>query len=155
MHTPDLQNSTFHLDTLSRLQVTRYPTDDYRVGIQLHVDVVDGNGVRQAGRGDKAPEVGVALAIGRRGADQCQLTIRNLRRGRAESARRAGHFLDLVGATNLIPGPNSTEMTMHCGGERAGLAGLAVAGALAVFGPRKLHPAWLVLGAAILGALLR
>jgi len=25
------------------------------------------------------------------------------------------HFLDLIGATNLIPGPNSTEMTMHCG----------------------------------------
>ncbi len=39
------------------------------------------------------------------------------------------HFLDLVGATNLIPGPNSTEMTMHCGYERAGLPGLMVAGA--------------------------
>jgi chromate transporter len=39
------------------------------------------------------------------------------------------HFLDLVGATNLIPGPNSTEMTMHCGFERAGKAGLFVAGA--------------------------
>jgi chromate transporter len=39
------------------------------------------------------------------------------------------HFLDLVGATNLIPGPNSTEMTMHCGHERAGIAGLFVAGA--------------------------
>lgn len=38
------------------------------------------------------------------------------------------HFLDLVGATNLIPGPNSTEMTMHCGHERAGKAGLLVAG---------------------------
>ena len=38
------------------------------------------------------------------------------------------HFLDLVGATNLIPGPNSTEMTMHCGHERAGKAGLFVAG---------------------------
>lgn len=38
------------------------------------------------------------------------------------------HFLDLVGATNLIPGPNSTEMTMHCGHERAGKAGLVVAG---------------------------
>jgi len=38
------------------------------------------------------------------------------------------HFLDLVGATNLIPGPNSTEMTMHCGRERAGWAGLVVAG---------------------------
>jgi chromate transporter len=38
------------------------------------------------------------------------------------------HFLDLVGATNLIPGPNSTEMTMHCGHERAGFKGLVVAG---------------------------
>lgn len=38
------------------------------------------------------------------------------------------HFLDLVGATNLIPGPNSTEMTMHIGYERAGKLGLAVAG---------------------------
>ncbi len=38
------------------------------------------------------------------------------------------HFLDLMGATNLIPGPNSTEMTMHCGHERAGIAGLFVAG---------------------------
>lgn len=38
------------------------------------------------------------------------------------------HFLDLVGATNLIPGPNSTEMTMHCGYERAGWKGLVVAG---------------------------
>ncbi len=38
------------------------------------------------------------------------------------------HFLDLVGATNLIPGPNSTEMTMHIGYERGGVAGLFVAG---------------------------
>lgn len=43
------------------------------------------------------------------------------------------HFLDLVGATNLIPGPNSTEMTMHCGYERAGWAGLFVAGASFIF----------------------
>ena len=38
------------------------------------------------------------------------------------------HFLDLVGATNLIPGPNSTEMTMHCGHERGGAWGLFTAG---------------------------
>ncbi|MBB1286783.1 chromate efflux transporter [Flavisolibacter sp. BT320] len=38
------------------------------------------------------------------------------------------NFLDLVGATNLIPGPNSTEMTMHIGQERAGWKGLLVAG---------------------------
>ena len=37
-------------------------------------------------------------------------------------------FLDLVGATNLIPGPNSTEMTMHVGYHRAERPGLAVAG---------------------------
>lgn len=40
------------------------------------------------------------------------------------------HFLDLMGVTNLIPGPNSTEMTMHCGYERAGWKGLFVAGSL-------------------------
>ena len=39
------------------------------------------------------------------------------------------HFLDMMGATNLIPGPNSTEMTMHCGHARAGAAGMWVAGA--------------------------
>lgn len=38
------------------------------------------------------------------------------------------HFLDLVGATNLVPGPNSTEMSMHVGYERAGWRGLLVAG---------------------------
>ncbi|MEZ4702483.1 MAG: chromate efflux transporter [Rhodothermales bacterium] len=43
------------------------------------------------------------------------------------------HFLDLVGATNLIPGPNSTEMTMHIGYERAGWPGLFVAGASFIF----------------------
>jgi chromate transporter len=39
------------------------------------------------------------------------------------------HFLDLVGATNLIPGPNSTEMTMHTGYHRAGWRGLWLGGA--------------------------
>jgi chromate transporter len=37
-------------------------------------------------------------------------------------------FLDLLGATNLIPGPNSTEMAIHIGHARAGWAGLVVAG---------------------------
>ncbi|MDO3644861.1 chromate efflux transporter [Mucilaginibacter sp. L3T2-6] len=38
------------------------------------------------------------------------------------------HFLDLIGATNLIPGPNSTEMAIHIGHERAGWKGLITAG---------------------------
>jgi chromate transporter len=37
-------------------------------------------------------------------------------------------FLDLLGATNLIPGPNSTEMAIHIGLVRAGWRGLVVAG---------------------------
>jgi chromate transporter len=50
-----------------------------------------------------------------------------------EVVRRRGwltreEFLDLLGATNLIPGPNSTEMAIHIGARRAGFAGLLVAG---------------------------
>ena len=50
-----------------------------------------------------------------------------------EVVRRRGwmtreRFLDLLGATNLIPGPNSTEMAIHVGHERAGARGLVVAG---------------------------
>ncbi len=38
------------------------------------------------------------------------------------------YFLDMVGATNLVPGPNSTQMTMHCGHVHAGWMGLIVGG---------------------------
>lgn len=37
-------------------------------------------------------------------------------------------FVDMLGVTNLIPGPNSTELTMHLGAERAGYRGLWLAG---------------------------
>jgi chromate transporter len=51
-----------------------------------------------------------------------------------EVVRRRGwltreEFLDLLGATNLIPGPNSTELAIHVGYRRAGWPGLLVAGA--------------------------
>jgi chromate transporter len=38
-------------------------------------------------------------------------------------------FLDLLGATNLIPGPNSTELAIHIGYQRGGWPGLLIAGA--------------------------
>ena len=37
-------------------------------------------------------------------------------------------FLDLLGATNIIPGPNSTEMAIHIGFLQAGWLGLITAG---------------------------
>jgi chromate transporter len=37
-------------------------------------------------------------------------------------------FLDLLGMANLVPGPNSTEMAIHIGHQRAGFPGLIVAG---------------------------
>lgn len=40
----------------------------------------------------------------------------------------AEQFLDLVSAANLIPGPNSTELVIHIGLQRAGYAGMLVAG---------------------------
>jgi chromate transporter len=50
-----------------------------------------------------------------------------------EVVRRRGwltrdEFLDYLGATNLIPGPNSTELAIHIGRARAGWPGLLVAG---------------------------
>ena len=50
-----------------------------------------------------------------------------------ECVRRRGwltreQFLDVLGASNLIPGPTSTELAMHVGYHRAGWAGLVVAG---------------------------
>lgn len=50
-------------------------------------------------------------------------------------------FLDLLGATNLIPGPNSTEMAIHVGWARRRWAGLAVAGLAFIL------PATLITGA--------
>ncbi len=57
----------------------------------------------------------------------------------AEIVRRrawlpADEFLDLLGVTNLIPGPNSTEMAMALGHRRAGWRGL-IAGGLAFIVP--------------------
>jgi chromate transporter len=51
-----------------------------------------------------------------------------------EVVRRRGwisraELLDLVGATQLVPGPNSTELAIHLGLRRAGWPGFLVAGA--------------------------
>ncbi len=50
-----------------------------------------------------------------------------------EFVRRRGwvshaDFLDMLGASNLVPGPSSTEMAIHIGHQRGGWRGLVVAG---------------------------
>lgn len=61
-------------------------------------------------------------------------------------------FLDLLGATNLIPGPNSTEMAIHLGFTRAGWLGL-VAGGVGFVLPAMLIVLALAWGYARWGAL--
>src|SRR2546428_14134188 len=51
-------------------------------------------------------------------------------------------FLDLVGATNLIPGPNSTEMAIHIGHARAGWRGVLVAGGCFIVPPLVIRMAF-------------
>jgi chromate transporter len=65
---------------------------------------------------------------------------------REELVRRRGwvddeRFVDLVGATQLIPGPNSTELAIHLGHDRAGWRGLVAAGVCFIL------PAALLVGA--------
>ena len=50
-------------------------------------------------------------------------------------------FLDLLAATHLIPGPNSTEMAIHLGLKRGGASGLLLAGTCFIL------PAALIVGA--------
>jgi len=43
------------------------------------------------------------------------------------------YFLDMLAATNLIPGPNASEMALHLGFARAGLPGMVTAGLFYIF----------------------
>ena len=76
----------------------------------------------------------LALLFGRLGATAFGGPAAHVAMMEDEIVRRRGwmtrpEFLDLLGAANLIPGPNSTEMAIHVGHRRAGFPGLVVAGA--------------------------
>jgi chromate transporter len=55
------------------------------------------------------------------------------------------HFVEMLGAVNLIPGPNSTEMAIHIGLLRAGMYGAVVAGSCFIL------PAFLIVLALAIG----
>jgi len=66
-----------------------------------------------------------ATAFGGPAAHIAMMQDEVVRRRRWLSEER---FVDLLGATNLIPGPNSTEMAIHIGWQRRRWAGLGIAG---------------------------
>jgi chromate transporter len=83
--------------------------------------------------------VEVAIVFGKLGATAFGGPAAHVAMQEEECVRRRGwldrqRFLDLLAATNLIPGPNSTEMAIHLGRLRAGWPGL-VAGGLAFILP--------------------
>jgi len=95
----------------------------------LSNSLVTGPSARAAG--SKLGEV--ALVFGRLGAVAFGGPTAHIALQEAECERRRGwldrqRFLDLVAATALIPGPNSTEMAIHLGRLRAGWPGLLVGG---------------------------
>jgi chromate transporter len=55
------------------------------------------------------------------------------------------HYLDLIAATNLIPGPNSTEVMIHVGYLLRGIPGAVLAGACFIVPPSLLSLALAVL----------
>ena len=69
----------------------------------------------------------LALVFGRLGTTSFGGPAAHVANMEEEVVRRRGwlsreEFLDMLGATNLIPGPNSTEMAIHVGRARAGMA---------------------------------
>lgn len=75
----------------------------------------------------------IALVFGRMGATAFGGPAAHIAMMEEEVVRRRKwlsreEFLDLLGATNLIPGPNSTEMAIHVGHKMGGWRGLIIAG---------------------------
>lgn len=84
----------------------------------------------QSGRGTTREVAGVFLRLGTVafGGPVAHIALM-----REELVRRRGwvddrRFVDLVAATNLVPGPNSTELAIHLGYDRARWRGLLAAG---------------------------
>jgi chromate transporter len=96
---------------------------------------------------DSSPLAEVALSFLRLGTVAFGGPAAHIAMMEDEFVRRHGwlsheEFLDMLGATNLIPGPNSTEMALHIGHRRAGWKGLVVGGACFIL------PAMLIVTAA-------
>ena len=96
---------------------------------------------------DQPPLRAIALLFTRLGATSFGGPAAHVAMMEDEVVRRRGwlsreEFLDYLSATNLIPGPNSTELAIHIGRSRAGWPGLVVAGVSFIL------PAVLIVGAA-------
>ena len=96
----------------------------------------------QADTGGRAHYAEVAVVFLRLGFTAFGGPAAHIAMMRDELVRRRGwlsdeRFLDLMGAVNLIPGPNSTELAIYLGFLRAGWLGLVLAG-VCFIGPAML-----------------
>jgi chromate transporter len=81
----------------------------------------------------RAPLTELALVFGRLGVTSFGGPAAHIALMEEEVVKRREwipheRFLDLLGLANLVPGPNSSELAMHIGWQRAGFPGLLVAG---------------------------
>jgi len=99
--------------------------------------------VREAARGPKSVGLGeLALLFGRLsvtafGGPAAHIALMQRELVEQRGWLTDGEFLDLVGASNAIPGPTSTEVALYTGRRHGGIPGLAVAG-LGFVGPAAL-----------------
>lgn len=96
-------------------------------------DAVGNAQVSMVGDGDSASRIGLAALFLRLGATSFGGPAAHIAMMEDEFVRRrkwltSAEFLDMLGAANLIPGPNSTELAMHIGLRRAGWPGFFIAG---------------------------
>lgn len=96
-------------------------------------NAIDGVQGPADGGGDSVSRVGLASLFLRLGATSFGGPAAHIAMMEDEFVRRrkwltSAEFLDMIGAANLIPGPNSTELAMHIGLRRAGWPGFLIAG---------------------------
>jgi chromate transporter len=102
----------------------------------LPAEVSTGEGARLARLGEVVAVFGKLGIIGF-GGPAAHIALMDDEVVRKRGWLTRDHFLDLLAATNLVPGPNSTEMAIHLGYLRASLPGL-IAGGVAFILPAML-----------------
>src|SRR6187455_1760868 len=94
----------------------------------IEADPPEGSGVREQERLGELARLFLRLGTTAFGGPAAHVAMMEDEVVRRRKWMTRDEFLDLLGAANLIPGPNSTELAIHIGHRQAGWPGLLVAG---------------------------